>query len=1036
MHARTDRIGLGFTAIFFLSLVAAVAWPPRASGQTAPVMVEGQAQSMPVDEARAMSGSRRGRGSAQPAAAAPPQGEQPKPGPAAEAKPGATPSAEKKDEKANTIPRPEKPPSEPDPDELDVALNDQNLVPEFNFQGQPWPAVLAWYAKLSNCSLDWQELPNDYVNVFTLQPQPLDEVRNILNRLILARGFTMLQRDRVVSVFKVENIDPGLVEQIEELQLFSRKPYDFVKVAFKLPKAMAVDKAKDDLKQVLSPKARVLPFVSTHQVLVLDAVANLRTVSEMLNLERAKEEGKTPLKQFRLVHRRAEDVIDILYVTLGMDPKSKPSQQELQVRQQELQIMQQMAQRGTDVAKMLKPDGPAVFLTFNSQLNSIIANAPEEQMKMIEEMIKWLDIPLGGTPTEMPPGVAPLSTARILQTHKLRTLNPVTFKTTVDDIGDLSPFTVVQADQAGQSLVVQGTAADQEKIAKLITELDGEERMMKSIPLRRYPADEAAVSIRELIFGKSEKKDDSQQDPYYQYLMSMANRNQPQKEDPHAGFYVSADVVNNRLLVKANKKEFEQIYSLLKELGEVPDDRRDGMAMRVMEPTGADLLEQIRKAWGETGGNPLVINGPAKPPEAAKSEKEDASKKATQPANDRGVLNAPAMNTPAVFARFAAAQAGGEPSNTPAPDTVPTIEKPAAAPAVATETKPATAAEDAEINQAEKPVTEQPAAKAPVAISVTEDGRWVISSQDPEAVQRLEALIAELSPPPQRIKRFPLVHTTAPNMLWNLEQMYSAELKEDGQMIRDWYGRYQPTGPVNGSGLAKKPKLSISDDWATNSILVANATNAQLYEIGKLIKELDQPMPEAVNVRARVTAPIKVRYSRASIIATALKEVYVDLLSSRDKEFASGEEGRSMTSGSRKLTEIRFGDPANGGTKGPRLPLTFNGQLSVGADDVSNTLLISCDEELFTGVVDMIRKLDEESAPKMSIVVHAVEGTVAAESLQKTVNDSMGKPWLGGRPEDQAMRGGGQPQRGENPQGNNQPQPNRGRRSGASSSAR
>jgi type II secretory pathway component GspD/PulD (secretin) len=1028
MQARNDRNGLRqlitFAGVGILAL--ATTWPTL-TGRAQVVMQASPAAppSASADTARAQA-QRMAEAQAQAAA----QAQQ---AAAAKAAPTATPPAEQKPAEAApaaaappaTVQRPSAPPKEADPKELDVALNEQNLVPVFNFNGQPWPAVIQWYSKLANSTSDWTELPGDYVNVFTLQPQPLDEVRNLLNRLMLPRGFTIVQRDRTVSVYKIESIDPSMIDMVDELGLYSRKPYDFVKAAFKLPKAMPVDKAKEDLKQVLSPKAKVLPLVTTQQVLVIDAVANLRAVSELLNLERLKEDGKTPLRQFMLKHRRAEDVIDILYVTLGMDPKSKPSQQELQVRQQELQIMQQMAQRGTDVAKMLKPEGPPVFLTFNSQLNSVIANAPEEQMKMIEETIKWLDVPLGGVETGLPATAASLKDDRAMETYKLKTLDPVKFKTTLDDIGDLSPFTIIHADTAGQAILVQGPPADQEKIAQLIKELDGEERQMKMIQLRRRPAEEVAVSIRELIAGESSKNDPAKNDPYAQYLMSMANRNNPPKEDPHKGFYVAADVVNNQLLIKANREEFAQIHNLLRELGEVPDDR-SGMAMRVVEPTGSDLLEQIRKAWAQTGGNPLVINDAAKAKDEDAKAKQEEAKKATQPGKDRGVQAAPPVGTAAVFARFAEQQSGAEKA-ADSPSS-PTSEQPPAAASEAQAVAPAANGDDKATTNAPASAATQPGDKPPVSMTVTDDGRIVIRSQDAEAVARLESLIAELSPPPQRFKRFPLVHVASWSVLLSLEEMYAEELEEDGEMIRDWYGRWQQTGKENGTGLAKRPRLKITEDPPTNCILVANASHAQLKEIGELIKDLDQPTPEAVNVRARVTATIKVQHSRASIIATALKEVYVDLLSSRDREFASGEEGRSTASGLRRLTEIRFGDPANGGSgKGPRLPMTFNGQLSVGADDVSNHLLISCDEELFDGIVAMIHRLDEASAPKMSIMVHSVASDVQAESLQKAMTDSVGKPWLGGRPEDQIMTRGGAQQ----PQGPNQgrgPQPQRGNR--------
>jgi type II secretory pathway component GspD/PulD (secretin) len=229
--------------------------------------------------------------------------------------------------------------------------------------------------------------------------------------------------------------------------------------------------------------------------------------------------------------------------------------------------------------------------------------------------------------------------------------------------------------------------------------------------------------------------------------------------------------------------------------------------------------------------------------------------------------------------------------------------------------------------------------------------------------------------------------------------------------------------------LAKKPRLAITYDLATNSILVANATAAQLREIEDLIKELDRPVLEDVKAsHSRVTTTIKVKYSRASIIAAALKEVYIDLLSSRDREFATGDERRSDTSSKQYMTQFKFGD-SNGAIDGAstKLQIAFNGELSVGADDVSNNLLISCREELFDGVAAMIKKLDEEAAPPMGLYIHEIEGSLGADPIQKAMSDSLGRAWLGGRPEDQIARGGPQ-QPGQNQGQNGQPQGNRGNR--------
>ena len=53
-------------------------------------------------------------------------------------------------------------------------------------------------------------------------------------------------RFRVLSVFKIERLEPIVVPRIDEESLYDHKPYDFVKVSFQLPEGMEVEKAKED----------------------------------------------------------------------------------------------------------------------------------------------------------------------------------------------------------------------------------------------------------------------------------------------------------------------------------------------------------------------------------------------------------------------------------------------------------------------------------------------------------------------------------------------------------------------------------------------------------------------------------------------------------------------------------------------------------------------------------------------------------------------------------------------------------------------
>jgi hypothetical protein len=107
------------------------------------------------------------------------------------------------------------------------------------------------------------------------------------------------------------------------------------------------------------------------------------------------------------------------------------------------------------------------------------------------------------------------------------------------------------------------------------------------------------------------------------------------------------------------------------------------------------------------------------------------------------------------------------------------------------------------------------------------------------------------------------------------------------------------------------------------------------------------------------------------------------------------------------MTVIRYGSGSSEGSRRPTpMKVGFEGALSIGVDEVSNTLLISVQEELFESVKEMVERLDQQAAPDTVVRVHRVNG-VSAAALRETINDALSRPWVGGRPEPGADRGGG-----------------------------
>jgi len=254
---------------------------------------------------------------------------------------------------------------------------------QFNYVGQPWPEVLQDFADASGMSLDWQELPQGELNLTTQRKYTLDEARDLLNRHLLSRGFTMLAAGEVLSVVKVEKIDPSLIPRVEADDLEDYAPYNFMRVTFNLPLTMDTAKAAEEVKILLSPHAKVTPLLSSRRLLVIDAVINLRDVRNLIYAEQLEEKETGQPRVFPLKYRRAEYVAEQIMVVLGIDPKAVKTPDEMKLETQRIQMQMKLIDKSKDVSKLIKKDGPQVFIAVNHRLNNILVNAPPELMTTI-----------------------------------------------------------------------------------------------------------------------------------------------------------------------------------------------------------------------------------------------------------------------------------------------------------------------------------------------------------------------------------------------------------------------------------------------------------------------------------------------------------------------------------------------------------------------------------------------------------------------------------------------------------------------------
>jgi type II secretory pathway component GspD/PulD (secretin) len=465
---------------------------------------------------------------------------------------------EKSDEKPEPIKRESTPPHEPDPRELEVRPDERGLV-QFNFVGQKWLDVLQWLAENSNMSLDWQELPGDYLNLTTQRPYTIPETRNLINQHLLARGYTLLSHGEVLSVVKIDNLDPSLVPRVEPEELVERQPYEYVKVSFPLDWLLAED-AVEELKPMLSPNGKLTALKATNRLEAMDAVANLGDIYRVLKEEQSGTGQERLVREFELKHSRAEHVVEQLHDLLGIEKKSSGPAKPMTPDQ--MRAMQEAAKRAAEAAK--KGGAPAkskpqVYLVANKRKNSILANAPPDVMAKIEQAIEAFDVPSDHAHSL-------LRNMDRMHVYRLESVEPEALIRTLDELGDLDFDTQLEADEENNAIIAYASLADHLTIGALVQKLDRGGRRAEVIQLTELRA-ESVAEIIDFMMGGGKEEEEGRSRGGRSYYPWDRYRYSSRRDDEHDDrFRVDADAGNNTLVLWCNEFELRKVEDLLERL--------------------------------------------------------------------------------------------------------------------------------------------------------------------------------------------------------------------------------------------------------------------------------------------------------------------------------------------------------------------------------------------------------------------------------------------------------------------------------------
>ena len=468
------------------------------------------------------------------------------------------------EEKPEPIKRESAPPKEADPKELEVRPDARGMV-QFNFVGQKWLDVLEWLAVISDMSLDWQELPGDYLNLTTQRAYSVRETRNLINQHLLARGFTLLSRGEILSVAKIDKLDPSMVPRVAPEELEERDSHEYVKVSFSLDWMLA-EKAVKEFESMKSPNGKLTSLEATNRLEAMDAVTNLCDIYRVLKEEQSGTGQERLVREFPLKHTGAEEVLATLQELLGIEKKSsgppKPTTPDQMRAQQEAmkQAAEQAKQGKGGPPSKAKPD---VYLVANTRKNSILANAPPDVMAKIEQAIEAIDMPSDHAHSL-------LRNMERMQVYRLESVEPEPLIKTLEELGELDFDTRLEADKENNAIIAYASLADHLTIRALVEQLDGGGRRAEVLQLTALRAESVAKIVDFMMGGGREEEQDRSRSsrsffPWDRYGSSSSRR----RDDDHTDrFRVDADTKNNTLVLWCNDFELRKVEDLLERLRE------------------------------------------------------------------------------------------------------------------------------------------------------------------------------------------------------------------------------------------------------------------------------------------------------------------------------------------------------------------------------------------------------------------------------------------------------------------------------------
>lgn len=836
----------------------------------------------------------------------------------------------------------------------------QNI--SFTFKNAPWKIVIEQFAKKAGLRLDAPEVPAGTFGYEDNSVYTPTRALDLINGYLLAKKFILIRRGKFLVVHNLEKPVPqNIVPDVKVEDLPYRGNNELLRVTFNLNPLADIKQAKLEVEELLntaeSPQNKAIAVTTASMLIVTAIGSELTKIAKILEkVTVPPDEAKLSVKAFKLVHISATDAAKILKDMLNAQQTVRNVSrggQSSSGGDRRAQFMQMMMARrgggrssrggsrggfgGSSTSSRTTGDA-SVKVTADDRTNNVLVIAPMAKVNMAEELIKSIDVPLNAEQQRN----FTRSSGPYLKVYKVSQVNSTEVTKTLTAL--LPEQSVINEDGYNHTIHIWGDDELQAVAKELIEKMDGQGEgglTLDTVPVRNLEVTAVANSLSQMFVNE---------------------RNNPPQ--------IQADVRGRQLLVKASKSQIETIRSFVAKLeanaqpvNSVADIRNNFMKIQVNGDPN-QVAAALQKVWNNSNKKSFlnVIRSENQSPIRARMDssgrrispgfRPDADRNGrgfTPPSRDTNTKQPPPKRT-TTDRRTRRPMSIGEyyAMHTPAFGKYGTRNEtfPTAAPAKSEKSKTSTTQANAD-------------GKPQITITV-QNGQLIVYSKDKQALLQINQMANQLQELMPNKQTWTVIYlqaadaTETATMLGNLFPTSSVtETSNSTSMFGSMTSGIRSFGntlmDMSGTSLGNVDELKIIPEIRSNALFISGPY-AKVQDVREVLSVLDATdIPSGA--RDRLPRMIPVRYANVNDVAQNIRDLFAPEMQAQRGGSSRGNPLAMLMGGGGRGG--RGGRSSGGSRQQPQVKLTL------GVDERTGHILVSCDDAVFQRVEQMVYDLDK-----------------------------------------------------------------------------